>query len=178
MIVLAELNALAAAEFTRQLGGLFEHSPWVAARAAGARPFASACHLREVLRGVVDAATPAEQLALIRAHPPLGSRTPRSRLTEASAGEQRRAGLDACTAEDFIRLDTLNAAYREKFAMPFILAVRGHDPASIIERFEQRLRRDLPSEHRTALDEIGLIAGYRLADLLEPTPHRTVKPRP
>jgi allantoinase len=63
------------------------------------------------------------------------------KLTEASAREQRRAGLDACTPEEAARLEQLNAAYLEKFGFPFIIAVRGHDPASIIAHCERRLKR-------------------------------------
>jgi hypothetical protein len=72
--------------------------------------------------------------------------------------------LQACTPEDFARLDALNAAYLDRFAMPFILAVRGHDPESIIATFAARLGNESALERRTALREIGLIAGYRLAD--------------
>jgi len=123
------------------------------------------------MRGAVDAAAPAEQWALIRAHPQLGTRgrSP-APLTEASTREQRRAGLDACTAEQWASLDRLNAAYVAKFAMPFILAVRGHDPNSIIEQVERRLGNDPPTEQRTALREIGLIAGYRLAAAIASPP--------
>jgi 2-oxo-4-hydroxy-4-carboxy--5-ureidoimidazoline (OHCU) decarboxylase len=64
------------------------------------------------------------------------------------------------------RLDALNTAYAEKFSMPFILAVRGHTPKSIIAACEQRLGQDREQERRTALGEIGRIAGYRLADLV------------
>jgi OHCU decarboxylase len=166
MISLAELNAASAGEFVARLGGIFEHSPWVAARVAAQRPFASCRQLQEAMCAAVARATAAEQLALIRAHPTLGSRGRRAALTDNSAREQRRAGLDACTPEDFARLDRLNAAYLEKFAMPFILAVRGLDPAAIIDCFERRLANEAPVERRTALEEIGLIAGYRLADLV------------
>jgi len=165
MITLAELNALPEPEFVAQLGGIFEHSPWVAERAAAARPFASRELLLAAMCAVVDAATPTEQLALIRAHPRL-RRTARARaeLTPASSREQRGAGLDVCTPEEAARLDALNEAYAAKFAMPFILAVRGHTPQSIIAVCERRLNGDAASEQRAALREIGLIAGYRLAD--------------
>ena len=169
MMRLDALNALPAAEFTRQLAGVFEHSPWVAQRAAAARPFASVPRLLEALCAVVDRAALEEQLALIRAHPTLGSRgRSRASLTASSAREQRGAGLDACTDEDFVRLETLNRTYQEKFGMPFILAVRGHDPASIIRCFEGRLDQAPEQERGAALREIGKIAGYRLADLVAP----------
>ena len=38
---LAEINALDAAAFTARLGGIYEHSPWIAQRAWPQRPFAS-----------------------------------------------------------------------------------------------------------------------------------------
>jgi 2-oxo-4-hydroxy-4-carboxy-5-ureidoimidazoline decarboxylase len=165
MSTLAELNALPQSAFVARLAGVFEHSPWVAERAAAARPFASVPQLLDAMRAAVDAATPAEQLALIRAHPQLRPRAGTA-LTEASAGEQRRAGLAGASATQVALLDQLNAQYLQQFGFPFILAVKGHDPASIIERLRARLGADAASEQRTALTEIGRIAGYRLADLI------------
>ena len=162
---LQQLNAIPASEFTARLSGIFEHSPWVAQRAATRRPFASRHALWLAMCEVVDEASPAESMALIRAHPRLGSRgRDQAELTAASVHEQRGAGLHACTPQDFARLDLLNAAYEEKFDMPFILAVRGHTPASIIATFEARLAQDPATEQATALREIGAIAGFRLAD--------------
>jgi OHCU decarboxylase len=169
MIPLQELNALPIEKFVALLGGIFEHSPWVAERAAAARPFGSRAELLDEMRAVVQRASTEEQLALIRAHPQLGARgRSRAQLTEASAKEQKRAGLDACTDEEFARLMQLNANYVEKFAFPFILAVRGHTPDSILASMESRLSNDIPAERRTALTQIGLIGGYRLEDVVEP----------
>jgi OHCU decarboxylase len=167
MITLAELNRLPPGEFTLTLAGIFEHSPWVAERVAAARPFESRSQLLEAMRAAVDEATSEEQLTLIRAHPKLGLRgRERAGLTQASTQEQRGAGLDAAEPDELARLEALNAGYVEKFAMPFILAVRGHTPKSIIETCERRLGNDLQLERRTALREIGLIAGYRLAGVV------------
>jgi OHCU decarboxylase len=165
VIALAELNALPAQQFVMRLAGIFEHSPWVAQRVAAARPFDSREQLLDAMRTAVEQATPQEQLTLIRAHPRLKvSGRAREQLTAASSREQRGAGLEACTPGEAARLDELNAAYAEKFSMPFILAVRGHTPQSIIAACERRLGSDASSERRAALREIGLIAGYRLAD--------------
>jgi len=167
MITLEALNTLPVDEFTSVLGTIFEHSPWVAQRAATARPFSSRLELLDAMRTVVQAAPIEEQLGLIRAHPQLGARgRKRLELTEASAHEQRRAGLDACTEEEFAQLLLLNTAYVEKFAFPFILAVRGHDPDSILAAMSDRLNNDVEAERHTALTQIGLIGGYRLADLV------------
>lgn len=165
MIRLADLNAMTAAEFVNALSGVFEHTDWVAERAAAERPFDSVPQLLEALRGVLARAAEAEQLALIRAHPALRARSVHAgALTAASASEQRRAGLEGCTPAEAARLAELNGAYQQRFGFPFILAVRGHDPASIIARCESRLTRERAAEFATALDEIGRIAGLRLGD--------------
>ena len=48
----AELNALPAAEFTALLGGVYEHSPWIAQRALAKRPFASLAQLKRAMAEV------------------------------------------------------------------------------------------------------------------------------
>jgi OHCU decarboxylase len=167
VIALEALNALPVEEFTTVLGAIFEHSPWVAQRAAAARPFTSRLQLLDAMRAVVQSAPAEEQLGLIRAHPQLGARgRNRAHLTEASAREQRRAGLDACTDEEFAELLRLNAAYVQKFSFPFILAVRGHTPDSILAALGNRSKNDVELERLTALTQIGLIGGYRLADVV------------
>ena len=167
VITLDELNALSPESFTAALGAIFEHSPWIARAAAAARPFRSRLQLLDTMRAVLEQSSADAQRALIQAHPQLGVRgTARASLTAASAREQRRAGLQACTADELARLAQLNARYQRQFGFPFILAVRGHDPASIIANCEQRLAHDGQQERRTALAQIGLIAGYRLADVI------------
>ena len=111
MIDLQQLNAASAERFTALLDGIFEHSPWVAERAAASRPFSSREDLHAALLAVVDAAPRSEPLALIRAHPELAGRAAvRNELTEASTQEQRGAGLDACSPLEVSRLQELNRA--------------------------------------------------------------------
>lgn len=166
MIALSALNSMSTAEFVAQVGGVFEHSPWIAERAAARRPFTSREHVLDTMLAVVEAASLEEQMALIRAHPQLGARgRRRAELTDASAREQKRAGLDACSDEQFAELLRLNASYVERFGFPFILAVRKHDPGSILANFNSRLHNDPDAERRAALTQIGLIAGHRLAEL-------------
>jgi beta-ureidopropionase / N-carbamoyl-L-amino-acid hydrolase len=170
VITLAQLNALAPVEFATALDGIFEHTAWVAQRSAAMRPFGSRLQLLDAMRSAVDQASAAEQLALIRAHPKLGVRAAANPLTPASAHEQRRAGLGACTAAEAADLQQLNAHYLERFGIPFILAVRGHDPVSIIANLRQRLDNDSELEQRTALRQIGAIAAYRLAERIGSAP--------
>ena len=168
MITITALNELPTADFVAALDGIFEHSPWVAERAVASRPFGSSVQLLDTMRAIVFAASSEEQLALIRAHPELAGKAEiRKELTVESTREQKGAGLDSCTPDEFARLHELNTAYRDRFAFPFIIAVKGHTPASIIRAMEQRLRHDVAVEQRTALEQIGRIAGFRLADRIE-----------
>jgi len=171
MIRLAALNAMPSAEFVAALSGVYEHSDWVAERAAAGRPFDSIPSLLAALQRAVREASAAEQFALIRAHPELRARSVESpTLTRASLQEQRRAGLEGCSPAEAARLAQLNVDYRQRFGFPFIMAVRGHDPASIIVRCEARLTRARAEEFATALEEIGGIAGFRLADRIAESP--------
>jgi len=161
------LNAATPVRFVELLDGIFEHSPWVAERAAAARPFRSREDLHAALCAVVATAPRHEQMALIRAHPELAGRAAvRSELTAASAREQQGAGLDACTPQQFAQLQRLNAQYNERFGFPFILAVRGHDRAGILAQWERRLGNAPEAERAEALRQIERIARFRLEDLL------------
>lgn len=156
------LNELSRAEFVARLGGIYEHSPWVAERAYDARPFGSIEELHRAMQAAMRAASAERQLALIRAHPELLGKLEAAQLTESSRVEQASAGLDRCTPEQKARMQALNAIYRDKFGFPFIVAVKGLDWGGIIERLEARLRNTIPAEFDKALDEIGRIARFRL----------------
>ncbi len=164
---LATLNTLPKPAFTQTLGAIFEHSPWVAEGAYAAAPFADTEALHAAMVRVVDQARLDQQLALIRAHPDLaGKAALAGALTAESTSEQKGAGLDRLTSEEFAKFHRLNDSYKAKFAFPFILAVRGHDKHSILAAFETRLLNDAESERSEALRQIARIAGFRLADLL------------
>lgn len=166
-MTLDDLNALDRTVFTATLGEVFEHSPWVAERAWTRRPFPSIAALHEAMCDAVLVADPAEQLALIRAHPPLAGRAAiRAELTDASTREQRGAGLDQCSVEEYARLTALNAAYEATFGFPFIIAVRGHTRTTIIEAMAVRLANDRETERAEALRQIARIAGFRLGDMI------------
>ena len=142
---------------------LFEHSPWVEAR-ADARP--SSGDRWADLMTVLNEASEDERLALIRAHPELaGKAGVDGTLTAASAAEQASAGLDRLMQAEFDRFHALNAAYRDKFAMPFIICVRLTDKAGILAAMERRLGNSREEEVATAIEQIGHIARLRLEDM-------------
>ena len=164
---LAELNDATREQFTAALGPVFEHSPWIAGEAWAARPFASVEDVFEAMTAAIAAAGEDMKLALIRAHPDLAGKAARAgALTDHSTREQQGAGLGRLGDEEFERFHRLNAAYRERFGFPFIVAVRLHTKDSILEAFEQRLANDGAAEMEEALRNIGLIGRFRLFDLL------------
>jgi len=164
-LTLARINALDETGFVDALGFAFEHSPWVVRRAWAARPFASRQALHAAMTAAVTAAAPAEQLALIRAHPELAGKAAIAKaLTAASQGEQASAGLDQLTAAEYQRFHTLNDAYRARFGFPFIICVRLNDKTSILAAMHRRLAAEPADEVAEALAQIGLISRLRLDD--------------
>jgi 2-oxo-4-hydroxy-4-carboxy-5-ureidoimidazoline decarboxylase len=165
MSLMDELNKASKAEFVERLGGIYEHSPWVAEAAHMFRPFKSLELLHQAMQTEVLAASDERQMALIRAHPELLGKLEAAQLTESSRSEQAGAGLDRCTAEEKARMQALNQQYRERFGFPFIVAVKGLDWGGIIERMQERMPNSREVEIATALDQIGRIAHFRLEAL-------------
>lgn len=165
-LTLDALSSMTQEAFTERLGDIFEHSPWIASNAWQARPFASVEGLHTAMTRVVDQASDADKLALITAHPELaGKEAASGTLTSASTGEQRGAGLDQCSADELLRLRSLNARYRERFGFPFVIAVKGLSRYQIMDAIEIRLRNNHDTEFAACLREIGKIARFRLDSL-------------
>lgn len=162
MFTLGSLNSLPVSGFVDALGDVFEHAPWVAEGAAAKRPYPTVSSLHAGMLDVVRQSSPDRQLAFIRAHPELGSKVRQVELTADSQAEQGGLGLDRLSEAEFQRFSRLNAAYRDKFGIPFIICVRRHTRDSILRQFEKRLRNDEAAERKAALDEIGLITRLRL----------------
>jgi len=167
---LDQLNAAPPPEALQMLDGLYEHSPWIAERALGRRPFASLAQLKHAMTRVLDDAGREAQIGLIRAHPELAGKAMVSKsLTAESTHEQTKAGLTNCTPDEFARIQQLNADYNAKFGWPFILAVRGPrgtglNKAQIMEAFERRLHGHPDFELQECLRNIHRIAEIRLND--------------
>ncbi|OJX29729.1 MAG: OHCU decarboxylase [Burkholderiales bacterium 68-20] len=169
-ITLQELNAATPEAAAQMLDGLYEHTPWIAAQALQARPFASLAALKHAMVRVLAQAPRAAQVALVRAHPELaGKAMVAQTLTAESTNEQSKAGLTQCTPEEFARIQQLNADYNARFGFPFILAVRGPRGTGlakqeIIDTFARRLENPADFELAEALRNIHRIAEIRLND--------------
>lgn len=163
-MTLEEINSFSRESFVAALGWIFEHSPWVAERAWMRRPFTDLEGLHAAMTEEVGRASREEQLALLRAHPDLGTR---ARISAASTEEQSGAGLDRLSPEEFAQLQKHNAAYREKFGFPFLYAVKGSNKYDILQALEKRLKADPEEEFRQALSQVYRIAMFRLRDAVQ-----------
>jgi len=151
---------------THHYGDIYEHSPWVAEAAwhhglteAHDTPDA----LAELMGLMLQQASSEQQVSVIRAHPDLAGKAAMSgELTQDSTSEQAGAGLDQCSPAEFARFEDLNAAYKEKFGFPFVIAVKGLDRHDILDAFEARLHNDAAAERQTAIEQIICIARFRL----------------
>jgi 2-oxo-4-hydroxy-4-carboxy-5-ureidoimidazoline decarboxylase len=167
-LALAQLNKASEQDFAAALGSVFEHSPWVAERAAAKRPFSSGLALLDAMKAVVKSASRDEQLALLRAHPDLAGKAARAgTLTKESSAEQASAGLDQLSEREFKSFQGFNANYQKKHSMPFIICVRRHTKDSILKQFAKRIDNSAAQEFETALDEVFRIAALRLDQTIE-----------
>jgi 2-oxo-4-hydroxy-4-carboxy-5-ureidoimidazoline decarboxylase len=166
-LTLEHINAMTLQAFVGALGGVFEHSPWIAEGAFVARPFANTTELHEAMKKAVMRASREQQLTLLNAHPELaGKEAQAGALTSSSAAEQASVGLNALTREEIQALSRWNREYRQKFGFPFIIAVRRHTKASIFGEIERRLANDTETELDACLEQVSLITRLRLEALL------------
>ncbi len=164
MNTLEYINTCSTEQFIELFGEIFEHSPWIAQQAAEARPFASLNDVFHSMKLIVETSRKDQQLALIQEHPELGRRI---KMSDASVGEQKGAGLDALSPEEFERISSLNARYTAAFQFPFIIAVAGKDKQTIMDEMERRLELTAEEEFQTAMQEIYKIALIRFNAITE-----------
>ena len=164
MWTIDQLNNSDADQFTSILGDLFEHSAWIARKAAEAKPFSSKKELLQHMIAIVHGSTAEKQLQLIKSHPNLGNRV---KMSAASTEEQEHAGLQRLNEEEYIQLLTTNEIYMKKFGFPFIMAVRGKSKEEIYLAMQERINHDREEEFQTALEEIYKIAQFRLDEIIQ-----------
>ena len=158
-IALDAVNDMDEAAFVAAFGDIAEHSPWVAAEAAEARPLPIARgHDRSLHRCGLRCrrAAPARACSSPTRTSPDGPRSPANSRPN-SRREQAGAGLDQLTGEEFARFTDLNRRYREGFGFPFILAVRGATKHDILNSLRRADRQRPGGEFATALRQVARI---------------------
>jgi 2-oxo-4-hydroxy-4-carboxy-5-ureidoimidazoline decarboxylase len=153
--------------FMALYGGIFEHSPWIAAQVwEQGLNSGGLQELHAALSEVIHDADRRQQLALLRAHPQLVSAIASGEeLTAESRGEQRGAGLDQCSTAEFEEFELLNSTYTDKHGFPFIIAVKGLSRERILKSFRARLSNAAEDEFQEALEQVIRIGKFRLQEL-------------
>ena len=132
----------------------FERAPLLAER-VGEGGDADAIIARA--RAALASMSEAERIAVLDAHPRIGTSTG---LSTRSAAEQRASQpTDRATLEALMRL---NAEYERRFGFRFVVFVRGRSRVEIVPVFEARLGRTREEEVVTGLEEFLAIARDRL----------------
>ncbi|NOD77159.1 MULTISPECIES: allantoinase PuuE [unclassified Ruegeria] len=156
--------------FVEAFGGIFEHSAWIAERAFDLElgpAHDTAGGLHNALTRMFRSASEDERLGVLTAHPDLAGKLAQAkRLTQESTSEQASAGLDALTDAERETFTDLNQRYTQTFGFPFIIAVRDHNKASILEAFQRRIEQDRTTEFAEACRQVERIAEFRLRDVL------------
>ncbi len=162
-----QLNSLSKTEFIQILGGIFEHSPWVAEKVYTEKPFDSVSTLLEKMIQIVSTASHQQQLALICNHPELaGKAAEQNALTDESKNEQAGAGLNNCSSEELQKLRLLNQQYRNRHGFPFVIAVKQLTRYDILDAIQMRLQNPTEDEFKNCIREIAKIAKFRLNQLI------------
>ena len=162
-----DINARHDDEFVETLGGIYEHSPWVARRVVDQKPFATREHLHSSMAEAMHQSSRDQRMELLCRHPELaGKEAAEGSLTDDSRREQAGAGLNQCSRQELDRIADLNQRYRDRFDFPFIIAVTGLDKYQIMAAMEKRLTNGIEQEFETALQEVEKIALIRLCALI------------
>lgn len=166
-ISVSELSKKDPDEIRTLLGGIYEHSPWVAEellvdgklKAIGT----TVSDLAASMKSVVDEASKEKKIALLCAHPDLCEKVAKLKeLTAESQEEQSKAGLQTMEGEELEKFNSLNSSYREKFQFPFILAVRNVTKYTVLSALEGRITSTPETEFATAIQQVHKIAWMRI----------------
>ena len=108
------------------------------------------------------------KINIIKKHPDLADKIKINKgLSRLSNDEQSRSGLKDCTEKEFNMFQKLNSNFKEKFNIPFILAVRNKNKNEIIEDFKNRLNNsDVEKEIEISINQVREIAKLRLEEII------------
>ena len=160
-----ELCSKPTEEIISFLGGVYEHSAWVAQELT-TKPaeFETISELAAAMKSIVDSSSREKKMELLLAHPDLCHKVEQggTELTKESQEEQSRSGLQSLTAEELATFTKFNNMYREKFQFPFILAVRNATKHTVLAALEGRVHNPEEVEFVTAMEQVHKIAWMRL----------------
>ena len=162
------INELSKEIFIINFNNIFEKSIFITKKAESKRPYRDKEHMINIFLSIFDSLKKKSKIQIIKNHPDLGNKIKiNSELTKLSQEEQSKAGLTDCTQQEFKQFNKLNSAFKLKFNIPFIFAVRGKNKNEILNEFHSRLRNlDINSEIDISVEQVKRIALLRLEELI------------
>ena len=159
-----KINKLAQSEFIKVFANIFENGRWIAEELYKQKPFKDFHELSLKMMNIFETSTKEKKLKILNDHPDLANKAKISSLTPDSSKEQKSAGLDHCSEEEFSEFEKLNNDYK-KFGFPFILAIKGKSKIEILNNFRKRINSESQIEFEEAINQVKKIASLRLKDL-------------
>ena len=159
-----KINKLPESEFIKVFANIFENARWIAEELYRQKPFGDFDELSSKMMDIFEMSSKEKKLKILNDHPDLGNKTKISSLTPDSLKEQKTAGLDQCTKEEFSEFKKLNNTYK-KFGFPFILAIKGKNKIEILNNFRKRINAKPEIEFNEAITQVKKIASLRLVNL-------------
>ncbi len=160
-----KIDKLSKTEFTEVFGNIFENASWIAEKLYVKKPFKNFEDLSNQIIFIFDNINNQNKLKILNSHPDLADKTRIASLTQDSKNEQKHAGLNQCTNEEFNEFKNLNAEYKNKFGFPFIIAVKGKNKSEILKNFKERILSNKKNEFEEAVRQVKKIANLRLDEL-------------
>ena len=165
MNTIDKINKLSQSEFVEIFANIFEKTKWIAEKLYNQKPFDSFVDLCSIMLGIFETTSKETQLIILKVHPELAVKVTVNSLTINSRAEQRNAGLDQCSKEEFNEFKNLNKSYKQKYGFPFIIAVKGKNKIEILSEFKKRILNSVDEEFNEAIIQVGKIANLRLNEI-------------
>ena len=159
-----KINKLSETEFIKVFANIFENARWIAEELYKLKPFEDFNELSSKMMNIFEVSEREKKLKILNDHPDLGNKTKISSLSVDSLKEQKNAGLDQCTKEEFNEFKKLNDAYK-KFGFPFIMSVKNKNKIEILNNFRARVNSEDKIEFEEAVRQVKKIATLRLEEL-------------
>ena len=163
-----DINKMSDDIFIDSFKNIFEKTPLLAKLTLPHKPFKNKSHMVDIFINQFENLDSTSKKKIIKNHPDLGEKIKiNDNLTDLSKNEQKNAGLDNCTEEEYSFFQKMNNDFKSKFDIPFIFAVKGSNKNIIIEEFKRRLMNEnIDIEFNESVKQVKKIAKFRLEDII------------
>ena len=159
-----KVNKLNKSDFLSIFGNVFEKTEWIAEEVFNYLPYESFEELFLKFIKIYDESDKESIVKILNSHPEL---VVEKKLTSESKKEQKNAGLNECSEEEFQEFKELNLNYKKKFGFPFIIAVKGKNKDEILNNFRHRIQNNFEIEFDEAKNQVKKIASLRLEGIFK-----------